>query len=385
MSPDITPALPVAMARVSRAVASAGLDGALLLGLENVQFVAHAALRSASSLDRPNLVLVQPGGVAILYTSQETVPTVQAMVPGVRVRGYDERGAKFPDGILDEVVEDIARIAISGGRIGFESDRMPVAVHNRLRQSMASLRLIPFDDELRQERMVKQPDEIATIANAAHLTEVALARTIRAAAVGDTERTVANRLIGLMQAVGFTDVDPLVGTGVNAGRIGAPTERPIAGGDWLRLDVKSRYQGYFYTDAGRVAFAGQPGAEDRRAYRRQLELNRRIAQFMGPGVRCGDVYEFAGRQSIELGAEIFNYGHIGIGHGIGVGGTERPVLHERDDVILRPGMVINIEPDTYGPSREILHIEDMLLITDDGTDALSHRDDWSELPRLGSA
>jgi Xaa-Pro aminopeptidase len=45
-------------------------------------------------------------------------------------------------------------------------------------------------------------------------------------------------------------------------------------------------------------------------------------------------------------------------------------------------MVLNIEPDTYGPEREIMHVEEMLLVRADGPELLTATEDWGELPRL---
>lgn len=371
--------------RISRGLRNRDIDAVLLMGLENVQFAANAPLRSASALDRPNVVVVGRDGSGTVFTSDETVSTVRLMAPHLEVIGYDEHGALFPGGIMDRVAEFLAAAYPGAFRLGIETDRMPVIVHDLLRTLLPTSDLVGFDDTLRMLRMVKSPAEIAVISEAAALTEQAIARTIAETAEGDTERSVADRLISYMQASGFSAVDPLVGGGPNAARIGPPTTRPLQAGDWIRLDVKSRYKGYFYTDAGRMAVVGEPTQIQRDAYGRQYELNRRVAEFMTPGRRCGDVYRFAREQCVELGIELFNYGHIGIGHGIGIGGTERPVLHERDDVVLEAGMVVNIEPNTYGPNREILHIEDMVLITPGGSEVLSHRDDWTTLRSAGTA
>src|SRR5438128_1382536 len=119
------PALPASMRRLSRSVERAGLDALVLLSLENVQFAAAAPLRSASPLDRPNVVLVQTGDRGIIFTSEETVPTVRSMVASARIVGYDERGARFPTGILDRVVATLRDEGLERATLGYESDRMP--------------------------------------------------------------------------------------------------------------------------------------------------------------------------------------------------------------------------------------------------------------------
>jgi Xaa-Pro aminopeptidase len=369
-----------AVARIAKAANEAGLDGVLLLGLENVQFAAQAPLRSASELDRPNLVLVERDGKATVFTSQETVDTVSLMAPGLEVLGYDERGAAFPEGIIDAVGQALVGRWPDGARLGVEGDRLTIAARDRLVERGPSLELVPFHETVRRLRMVKSATDMATMGEAAGHTERALRRTIAEIEAGMTERQIADRLVGHMQAVGFTSADPLVGAGPNACRIGPPTQRPVEVGEWVRIDVKSRFRGFLYTDAGRMAVVGPATPEQQAAYAGQYELNQRVMEHLRPGLRCGDVYLFARKSCEELGLRLFNYGHIGIGHGIGVGGTERPVLHERDDTVLEPGMIINIEPNTYGPGGEIMHIEDTLLITEQGIEPLSHVEDWSALP-----
>lgn len=361
------------------------LDGVLLLGLENVQFAASAPLRSASELDRPNLVLIGADGSATVFTSQETVSTMRVMAPHLHPVGYDERGAAFPEGIIDPISAELGRRWPAGPRLGVEGDRMSIGVRDRITSLLPKTELTNFEEQLRQLRMVKSNEDIATMSEAAGLTEQALRRTIGEIEVGMTERQLADRLVAHMQAVGFTTVDPLVGAGPNARRIGPPTARPMERGEWVRLDVKSRYKGYLYTDVGRMAVVGQATAQQRAAYTGQYELNTRVTDFIRPGRRCGDVYLYARQVCEELGLRLFNYGHIGVGHGIGVGGTERPVLHERDDVVIEAGMVLNIEPNTYGPTDEIMHIEDTLLVSEEGAIPISHREDWTELPVAGGA
>lgn len=59
------------------------------------------------------------------------------------------------------------------------------------------------------------------------------------------------------------------------------------------------------------------------------------------------------------------FGH-GTGHGVGLEIHEAPRLSVASSDVLRPGMVVTVEPGIYIPKEFGVRIEDMLLITKDG-------------------
>ena len=61
------------------------------------------------------------------------------------------------------------------------------------------------------------------------------------------------------------------------------------------------------------------------------------------------------------------------GHGLGKSLTEWPSNKVDDQTVMRPGMVMTIEPAVaYGDGKFLVHEED-LVITDDGCTLLSRR------------
>ena len=60
-----------------------------------------------------------------------------------------------------------------------------------------------------------------------------------------------------------------------------------------------------------------------------------------------------------------------IGHGIGLEIHEGIDLAPDSTDVLLPGMLINVEPSHFEPGDARYHIEDTLLITDDGTEVLA--------------
>ena len=65
------------------------------------------------------------------------------------------------------------------------------------------------------------------------------------------------------------------------------------------------------------------------------------------------------------------FGH-GTGHGVGLEIHEAPTVSPRSQTILRPGMVITVEPGIYLPGKFGVRIEDMVLITDKGHEVMTH-------------
>ena len=60
-----------------------------------------------------------------------------------------------------------------------------------------------------------------------------------------------------------------------------------------------------------------------------------------------------------------------IGHGLGLNAGEGPSLGLEDHTVLEPGMVLCVEPRFVLPSGERVHIEDVVVVTDDGCEPIS--------------
>ena len=64
------------------------------------------------------------------------------------------------------------------------------------------------------------------------------------------------------------------------------------------------------------------------------------------------------------------FGHA-LGHGVGLEIHECPVASARSRTVLKPGMLVTIEPGVYIEGEFGIRIEDLVLITKDGCEVLS--------------
>jgi Xaa-Pro aminopeptidase len=91
---------------------------------------------------------------------------------------------------------------------------------------------------------------------------------------------------------------------------------------------------------------------------------------MGRGVSGRDA-DAAAREVIDSAGWGAEFGH-GLGHGIGLEVHEAPYASTVSTDTLEAGNVLSCEPGIYVPGRAGVRIEDMVLITDEGRERLTH-------------
>lgn len=119
-----------------------------------------------------------------------------------------------------------------------------------------------------------------------------------------------------------------------------------------------------------VALGRQPAPRLVSAYKALLEAQVAAVEAVAPGVPCSEVDRIA-RDRLKA-ARLAKYFTHGLGHGVGLEIHEEPRLNAKSTEVLRPGMVITIEPGVYLPGLGGLRIEDLVLVTKSGYKLLSN-------------
>lgn len=188
--------------------------------------------------------------------------------------------------------------------------------------------------------------------------------------IGSTEADIATTVRNLMWHHGLTDIAWIdVAAGPNtASPLHAGGDHRIEAGDPVVIDYAGAWNGYF-GDICRTPVAGEPSAELTDVYSAVEAAQEAAVQEAGPGVVCEDLDMVARRVISERGYGDFLLHRVG--HGIGISPHEHPYLVQGNREVLAPGMAFSIEPGIYVVNSYGVRIEDIVLVTDDGSRRLN--------------
>ncbi len=340
--------------RARRYVAASGVDALLVTKAENRRYVTGFTGSAGLALVSADAALL---AVDFRYYEQAA-----AQAPACEVL----RGGADPAGALAEAVR-----AREIRRIGFESEFVPYAQVERLREKFAPAELVPLADVDRL-RWVKDAGEIAAIARAADIADAAFAHILGVLRPGLREQDAALELEIFMRRAGAERLsfDSVLASGPRSALPhGRATGRVMAAGDLVTLDFGAVYDGYG-SDLTRTVVLGAPDDRQRRVYEVVLDAQQQALAAIRSGVSSRDVDAVA-RSAITAAGFGEAFGHA-LGHGIGLDVHEGPPLGPRNETPLEPGMVVTVEPGIYLPGWGGVRIEDDVVVTADGCEILTH-------------
>ena len=250
------------------------------------------------------------------------------------------------------------------GPLGFEAAHLSVAMYDALRAAHPDLPLVGTSGLVETQRTVKDPAELAALAEACRISDVALAQLVTEVRVGATEREVARGLDWLMlehgaEAVSF---DTIVAAGPNSAiPHHRPTDRLLAAGDLLKIDFGALYDGY-HSDMTRTFVVGAPPADWQREIYALVAAAQRagVERARGRAPTCATSTRRPAR-CIAAAGHGDHFGH-GLGHGVGLEIHEAPVIGYAATGTLAAGTPVTVEPGVYLPGRGGVRIEDTLVV-----------------------
>lgn len=222
-------------------------------------------------------------------------------------------------------------------------------------------------------RLCKSPEELSLIRQAQAFTEYGFEHILPFIRAGRTEREIALELEFLVRKQGAegTAFDFIVVSGPNSSLPhGVPGDRQLQPGDFVTMDFGAMVDGW-RSDMTRTVAVGRISDEQRRVYDTVLRAQEACLSVLRAGLPCVEG-DRAARDIIDGAGYAGCFGH-GTGHGVGVDIHEEPRMSpSADAALLQADSVVTVEPGIYLEGRFGVRIEDMVRITPDGCENLTH-------------
>lgn len=279
--------------------------------------------------------------------------------------------------------------------IGLELDVLPVNQFERYRKAFPDVTWVDVSAAIRLQRAVKSTWELARLEESAQIypgvleyakqvlrpgmTEVEFEGLLegKARALGhggyvrmrgfDTEFHVGAVTSGPRAAVASCFDGPVTGQGVSIAHPSGASMAPILVGEPIVVDMVTVVHGY-QIDQTRILSLGLLPDKLSRAYEIALEVEEKIRRALVPGRVPEDIYEEILtwiRENTPYEENFMGYGTSRvrfIGHGVGLELDELPTISKGSKDVLKPGMVIAIEPKFVFPGEGVVGIEDTVVV-----------------------
>ena len=262
-------------------------------------------------------------------------------------------------------------------RLGFESHNMTVANYNNLlevlkqREALRQVSLVAVSGIAEEDRIIKDGDELVALQKAIDASDGAMEAVCPEIREGMTEREVAWRMEVAMRDLGADGIsfETIVAAGPNGAMAHHfPSDRPIATGEPVVIDMGARVGGYC-SDITRTVVVGDPDDTFRKVYDIVLGAQLTAISTVKAGM-TGEECDGLARAVIAEAGYGDNFGHS-LGHGVGLAVHENPRVGPRSPDLLLEDTVFTVEPGIYITGWGGVRIEDIVILGGDGATPLS--------------
>jgi Xaa-Pro dipeptidase len=358
-------------------MAAAGLDALLVWKNENVRYL--TGLRAQIIAGKSALLngcLLLPGRAPILLASGGEVQRAKNVMPWIEeIHAVPIMEAKgLVRGMVESVLKPLLdRHGLTKAKLGL--DESGFVLVQALRELTPSVELADGDAVMQRARLIKLPEEIAIMEEAAAIAEAVTQSAIEAVRPGVRETDVVAEAMHTLFRLGGEQahVDtPFVASGEHMAppnRI--PSDKIIREGDVVFIDIGAGWSGY-WGDMGRTVICGRPNRRQQEVYTAVYEALHAATAAMKVGNTNDEVARTV-RVVADKHGLADNFISLFIGHGVGMGSNEPPYIGEdlpgAETVVLEEGMTFAVEPLIWVPGVRGgagVRLEDTILVTPEG-------------------
>lgn len=341
--------------KIRRLMREAKLEALLVTMDANRYYLSGFELHDAQNNESSGCLVIAADGKDWLCTDSRYEGAAGRLWERERIFIYQGNGMTQVNSLLKE------RFA---GKVGFEARGLSVDAFNTVGEGVAMQRADGMAEAL---RIIKEPEEIAAMERSCALNHRLMAWVPGVLVPGRSEAAVSWDIEQFFRNNGAEELafSNIVAVGGNAALPHAePGNTLLTEGSSVLVDVGCRLDRYC-SDQTRSFWVGNrpdPGFASDLALIQ--EAQRLAIKGIRPGAACSDVAKIAASYLDQKGVgRLFTHG---LGHGIGLQTHEAPRLSVSSETLLRPGMVVTVEPGLYRPDRRGVRWEYMVLVTEEG-------------------
>lgn len=256
--------------------------------------------------------------------------------------------------------------------VGFEQNDLTYGGYLHYANELKAFELVPVRDAVESIRKIKDENELAVIQQACDLADKTFEHILTVLKPGVTEAEIALEMEFFMRKHGAsaTSFETIVASGERSALPhGVASERVIQGDEFVKMDFGALYNGYC-SDLTRTVVLGKPTDKHKEIYDIVLEAQLAALDAIRPGVTGKEIDGIA-RNIIAKYGYGDHFGH-GLGHSFGMEIHESPRFSKLSDDVMKPGMIMTVEPGIYLPGFGGVRIEDDIVITETGIKILTH-------------
>jgi len=357
-----------------RIMAEKDLDAVILTSLQNVAYYSGFLY---CSFGRPYACVVTDKRNIVVSAN------IDAGQPGRRCYGEN---LIYTDWERDNYFKAIISLVKKVKKIGIEKDHLTMERYHNLKDSLGNPEIIDIAPSTMLQRMIKSEEEITLIKSGAKIADIGGEALVKEIRVGATEIDIA--MVGrdaMEKAIAkyhpnseLRDTWVWFQSGINTDGAHNPvTTRKLQRGDILSLNTFPMISGY-YTALERTLFVGEVDDASLKAWEANVKVHRRGLELIKPGVKCSEVTSELNNLFSELG-----YLHrrtFGYGHSFGLlspyyGREGKLEFREDVETVLKPGMVVSMEPMIFIPEGEPgaggYREHDILVVNENGAEDIT--------------
>ena len=276
-----------------------------------------------------------------------------------KIEIYDD----YAESPYERAARVLRDLGLAGETIGVEKSYVSANRWEEILGLLPEARIVDSTDLMDRVRWIKTTEEVKALEAGARLLDEAYLEVLPTVRPGDTERLVHSRIIESCLRRGANWAHGILNSSRNAVAYGGESDMAFQAGDIIRNDYVSYLNGY-PGHQSRAVVVGQPTDEQKNTYRVTRDIYRATIDHCRPGAKASDIYHFANDSFHQAGFQ----GNVSLaGHGVGAWWHQQePYMVPSSDRVLEKGMVVALEPHIG-----YWHLQDMVLVTDDGPRLLS--------------